>query len=341
MKYTARKGDKHMNRLIYEYFTSTSSYSGSHSKVKKHQLKISRYNISKYAILNGKYNGRKMSYDTKGFYSSICKMAIKKKNGYFSISEDYANAETSYKIAISFAMGMLAARIIANNKYKISRLYHFTDSRLNTRLKRGEMAPDWFGLDNKGNAYLFESKGTISNRISSDTVDHAKNQLRNVKSVTVISTGIKYNYTEIQKHVIGSCFSKYDKVDDVWHIHDVDPEEDSGMEFTINIDKECFKYYQTFILSMELLNIPYQRVNIGNQYYYCWTDVNEKYYIFGKIYDLIKSGNFNENNSYSNLNNSVDELLEKIELPAHIVADDISTYEDGIIVSGLDAFANA
>ena len=82
MKYTVRKGDKHMNKLIYEYFTSTSAYSGSHSKVKKHQLKISRYNISKYAILNGKYNGRKMSYDTKGFYSSICKMAIKKKNGY-------------------------------------------------------------------------------------------------------------------------------------------------------------------------------------------------------------------------------------------------------------------
>lgn len=66
--------------------------------------------------------------------------------------------------AISFAMGMVTARIIANKVYNISRLYHFTDSSRSATLKHGKMAPDWFGLDQYGRPFLFESKGTIEKK---------------------------------------------------------------------------------------------------------------------------------------------------------------------------------
>lgn len=65
-------------------------------------------------------------------------MAVKKEKGFYVISDEYEFAETSYKNVISFAMGMLATRIIANEIYNINKLYHFTDKSFKGTLVNGK-----------------------------------------------------------------------------------------------------------------------------------------------------------------------------------------------------------
>ena len=48
-------------------------------------------------------------------------MAVKKDRGFWTLSDDYKYAEDTYKAAISFAMGMLATRVIANRRIKCLR----------------------------------------------------------------------------------------------------------------------------------------------------------------------------------------------------------------------------
>lgn len=52
-------------------------------------------------------------------------------------------------------------------------------------------------------------------------------------------------------------------MDDVWCIHDVDPVGSGAMELQINLDRECFKYYQAFVLYVDSLNLSCQHVVIG------------------------------------------------------------------------------
>lgn len=87
-----------MGRVSYDYFKQRRDYPNKPSS--RSSFKISQYDFSKYAILNGKYGNYAMSYNAKGFYSSICKMA-----------------------------------------------------------------PDWFGLDQYGSPFWFESKGTIEKKV--------------------------------------------------------------------------------------------------------------------------------------------------------------------------------
>ena len=107
-----------MESVNYEYFDSENDYSKNPNATKHRSFNVSRGDFSKYAILNGFYGKKLISRDARKFYSSMCRMAVKKEKGF---------AETSYKNVISFAMGMLATRIIANEIYNINKLYHFTD----------------------------------------------------------------------------------------------------------------------------------------------------------------------------------------------------------------------
>lgn len=326
-----------MGRVSYNYFDQRRDYPDKPDIRRRSSFKVSQYDFSKYAILNGKYGNHTMSYNAKGFYASICKMAVKKEKNFFVISDDYKNAETSYKTAISFAMGMVATRIIANKIYNVARLYHFTESGWSSILKHGKMAPDWFGLDQHGRPFLFESKGTSQKRIDKKTIEHAKNQLKNVKEIRDSSSGKQYFEQNISKHIICSCFDKYSKIDGVWCIHDVDPVGSGNTELRINLDEECFKYYQAFVLYVDSLNTLRRGVVIKNQNYYSWVYENERYCILEKIYDLVKSGQFSKQNSYYRFNEFVDEELKGMEYSVPF-SYDISSYEDGIIVCSPETF---
>ena len=101
-----------MESVNYEYFDSENDYSKNPNATKHRSFNVSRGDFSKYAILNGFYGKKLISRDARKFYSSMCRMAVKKEKGFY---------------VISFAMGMLATRIIANEIYNINKLYHFTD----------------------------------------------------------------------------------------------------------------------------------------------------------------------------------------------------------------------
>lgn len=323
------KKGKQMSKVSYDYFDDKKDYPKWPNQSRKCFFYISKYDLLKYAILNGRYNNHTMSCAAKKFYSSICKVAVKKNKGFWVISDDYEYAENTYKTVISFAMGMLATRIIANKVYHVSRLYHFTEKRFGANLSKGKMSPDWFGLNQQMQPFLFESKGTVEKKIGLQTMDHATNQLKNVNIITDTSSGKPYNITN--RHIICSCFNSYNNVNKVWSIHDVDPVERGGDEFWINIDKECFLYYDVFIKYVESLNVFCEHMVINKQDYYCWIYDNEMYCILGKIYDLIKSGNYNEENDYRNFNNIINEVLINIEDLEQILYD-ASSYEDGIII---------
>ncbi|NSD29283.1 hypothetical protein G4425_08300 [Blautia wexlerae] len=114
-----------MESVNYEYFDSENDYSKNPNATKHRSFNVSRGDFSKYAILNGFYGKKLISRDARKFYSSMCRMAVKKEKGFYVISDEYEFAETSYKNVISFAMGMLATRIIANEIYNINLLCYF------------------------------------------------------------------------------------------------------------------------------------------------------------------------------------------------------------------------
>ena len=71
-------------------------------------LNVSRGDFSKYAILNGFYGKKLISRDARKFYSSMCRMAVKKEKGFYVISDEYEFAETSYKNVIFFCHGYVS-----------------------------------------------------------------------------------------------------------------------------------------------------------------------------------------------------------------------------------------
>lgn len=247
-----------MESVNYEYFDSENDYSKNPNATKHRSFNVSRGDFSKYAILNGFYGKKLISRDARKFYSSMCRMAVKKEKGFYIISDEYEFAETSYKNVISFAMGMLATRIIANEIYNINKLYHFTDKSFKGTLVNGKMAPDWIGVDGQKKVFLFESKGTCNKNVRKKTIEHAKVQLNNVGSIKDTSTNQMYYPQKDSKHVICSCFDAYSGIDKVWNIHDVDPEGKGEVNLEINFDKECFMYYQAFVSYVDSLNQVYQ-----------------------------------------------------------------------------------
>ena len=246
-----------MESVNYEYFDSENDYSKNPNATKHRSFNVSRGDFSKYAILNGFYGKKLISRDARKFYSSMCRMAVKKEKGFYVISDEYEFAETSYKNEISFAMGMLATRIIANEIYNINKLYHFTDKSFKGTLVNGKMAPDWIGVDGQKKVFLFESKGTCNKNVRKKTIEHAKVQLNNVGSIKDTSTNQMYYPQKDSKHVICSCFDAYSGIDKVWNIHDVDPEGKGEVNLEINFDKECFMYYQAFVSYVDSLNQVY------------------------------------------------------------------------------------
>lgn len=316
-------------KVSYDYFNNKRDYPKWPDYRRKCHLDISKRDFLKYAILNGRYNNNIMSGTAQTFYSSICQMAVKKDRGFWTLSDDYKYAEDTYKAAISFAMGMLATRVIANKIYKVSRLYHFKEKRFEAGHEKSRLSPDWFGVDQQMHPFLFESKGTVKKKIALQTINHAANQLSNVRIIADTLSNKQYCITN--KHIICSCFDLCNNVDKVWCIHDIDPIESEEDKFYINIDEECFLYYDAFIKYVESLEADCEPMLIDKQDYCCWIYDNERYCILGTIYNLVKSREYNEENEYRNFNDSVNKELSKIKNLEQILPD-ASSYEDGIII---------
>lgn len=94
-------------------------------------MDISKSDLKRYAISLGNYSSYKISKKGEKFYHYLLEMSLEEyvsgRMKYFKIGEDYKNAESSIKNTISFFVGMIAAKAVAEKKYKVPLLYHLTD----------------------------------------------------------------------------------------------------------------------------------------------------------------------------------------------------------------------
>jgi len=322
-----------MREIIYWYYDNCTDYPKNDNTSKRDSIWVSKWELRKYALLNGMLNGHVLSKEAKKFYMSFHKMAIKKgnKNSYICTSA-YKDAETSYKSVISFSMGMIAARIVALKRYGIIHLFHIKDKSIEY-FSKGKSAPDWFGVDSYGVPFLFESKGSEGSSVKKETIEDAKKQLASIgKIIDKSGSGKTFYAPDFKKHAIISCF-RYDKknnIKDRWYIQDIDPKEEGSIDITINVDNECFKYYWSIVAFLDLYDMTYTETKIGQQNFYFWNIGNEKIGICKFIYDAIKSEKYTEENEYINFYENIKEGLINIKCEKNV--EDSSSFEDGIIV---------
>lgn len=329
-----------VGKIKYWYYDNYSDYPKTYNSKKSDSIFISRWELEKYSLLNALFNGHVLSKTGKEFYSSFHKMAIKEddKDNYIC-TPDYKCAETSYKVTISFALGMIVTRIIALKKYDIVHLFHLKDKSITYFSKSGKI-PDWFGVDSHGVPFLFESKGTDGPSVGKVIMKGAKDQLTSIRSIIDKSGSIKtFTASDFKRHVIVSCFrdDRKSKIKDRWYAQDVDPEGEGTIDVVVDLDKEYFKYYEKYVAFMDSYNTPYVEMEINQQIYYFLSYENEKLGIHKSIYNAVKSGKYTENNEFRNFYKNIGDVLNAIKCEKYI--EDSSSFEDGIIVCSREKFS--
>ena len=204
-------------------------------------LSLTMQELISYAISAGGFSNRAVGEKGQAFYAALVEMALNEGTT-FTIGSDYKQSETSIKTSISFFMGMIAAKAVADKKYGIKYLYHLKDPRI--CFSTTGKTPDFFGLINGTDAGLFEAKGTTGKKPQNKIVEGAKNQLNAIKSVELVSSTTSCTkHTTFSKHIIASCFNNKDE----WTYLDIDPNETGDTELTINIDHAIILYYQNIM----------------------------------------------------------------------------------------------
>ena len=317
-----------MGKIKYQYYDDCRAYP--FYPKEQESIVISEWELEKYSILNGQINGLILTKEAKDFYNSFQNMALKRVGDGYICTSVYKNAESSYKTIISFAMGMLATRIVALKKYDIIHLFHLKDRSIKHE-PENKCIPDWFGVNSYNVPFLFESKGTLDRKIQKNTIEHAKyEQLNLIKKITDNSGGTKTYISKFKRHVIVSCFD--DIQNDMWNIQDIDPESEGIEKTFINLDKECFKYYRTFLDFLDSYETPYAKniVMVDRQEFCILKDEKEMFGIHKKIYEAVVSPKYTEENEYLNFYKDIKKILSEIKCEKYIK--NSSSYEDGIIV---------
>lgn len=87
----------------------------------------------------------------------------------------------------------------------------------------------------------------------------------------------------------------------MWNIQDIDPESEGIVETFINLDKECFKYYRTFLdFWIHMRSLMQKYSNGRSTRILFFKDENEMFGIYKKIYDAVVSSKYTEENEYLN-----------------------------------------
>lgn len=203
---------------------------------------LSLVQLIAYSFSLGTYNTFRDFLTGFLYYSSLPYFLLRISDGKYVSSDAYKYSEQSFKTAFSFYIGMLAAKVVADQKYHIKHLLHLNDCSLEYVSKTGKH-PDFFGSDTKGINYLFEAKGTASQRCDSDDIKNAKEQLNAISHVKRVGNPKPRKISS--KRIIASSFPK-----ETWTIDDIDPSESGDVTLSLDFDKAMFLYYRTI---MELL----------------------------------------------------------------------------------------
>lgn len=245
-------------------------------------LNISRADLTGYAVDNGAYNGYSPANKPgSNFYRSIVPFALKSYKNKYIRGCDYENAEQSYKVSASFFLGMLAARAyfekIIMKKYHKSILIHASDNLVTSIKGHNKTRPDFIILDmNKNPIGLLEAKGTFNNKVSFKTVNHAKNQLTNISTITIKDSKSLSSSSSMERHVITSSFV-HDKISKKyqWTFCDIDPKEIGETELVIDLDKAIEEHYSNIMNilrnyktkdKVEINNNEYLSVSVGGSF---------------------------------------------------------------------------
>ena len=294
-------------------------------------LNISVANLIGYAINNGVYNGYSPKPLGLIFYGSIVPFALNFYKNSFVRGCDYENAEQSYKASASFFLGMLSARayfekVIIKN-YPGSILIHLSDNSVAYINGRNKTKPDFIILDCNSNPIgLLEAKGTFSNRVNFKTVNHAKNQLTNISTVTIKNRKSPSSSFLKEKHVITSSFvcDKMSKKHH-WVLCDIDPNEVGETELVIDLDKAIEEQYSN-IMNIMTNYQTIQKVEINNnEYSTVSVDGFFSLGILTKLYEILSD------RSHKDLANSVFEVLKNAQ-DDYNLKENISLRSDGIYI---------
>lgn len=228
-------------------------------------MMVTKNDLKRYAISTGGFSHYNVSLSGKDFYNALIEMSLQEENLTFLMGKDYKNAEISIKGSISFLLGMVMTKCIAEKIYNIKYLYHLNDPQL--IVKKGKRSPDFFGVNSINNeAFLFEAKGTSRRIVPKKSVEGAKDQLSPKYEIEVIN----YNtYTQFRKHIITTQF-KNDRL----FTEDIDPidnKEVTRVEFYN--DYSYLHYYKNIY---NLLHKNDYKIKTIKQEYFIVTTLHKK-----------------------------------------------------------------
>lgn len=205
-------------------------------------------------------------------------------NRHFCVRSDYARAEQSFKGNTSFILGMIAAQLVARWFFNVPLLLDIRDQKLYVNSSSNKKTrPDYFGIDNQGNPYLIEAKGTIHDRVGNADITHAMDQLNNIQSITDASNHAhQVTYTSFKRHVVTSSINQKEGY---LQFTDFDPENDGKEPVYFDLDKMVRKNYNE---ALQLISKNSRRIKMQGTEYIC-TDIPESPFYVGldaSIYDL-------------------------------------------------------
>lgn len=192
-------------------------------------------------------------------------MAIVEDNNILRISDDYYNAESSIKTAISYFIGSLSAYALAEKVHKVSHLYHLKDpiiNNINRYNAYNKKTPDFFGLKdfNLGSPILIEAKGTSKSRLDPATVTKAKDQVNAISSINF--RGSSQPITHFERHVIGAYFKGREL-----NFCDIDPNETGSIIYEFDADLETLKYYRNIMFLILFNDNTSKTITLNNNDY--------------------------------------------------------------------------
>lgn len=217
--------------------------------------------LVRYSLHNGSYAGHVIrSRSGRRFYQSIPRFALAYDCalGSYVMRDDYRFAESSYKAAVSFFLGMIGVRVVFEKLMDGSRsgtfLFHAGNRKqFVLKSRSGRQKPDFIAVDENGDPYaLFEGKGSSDSGVKSYQIEHGKEQVEDVSSVTLKGARgvpeIKRKGVDLDKHVVASGFSSRSGAGGgVWCLYDVDPNGEGMGDLVVDFDGAAYDYYAPIV----------------------------------------------------------------------------------------------
>ena len=174
--------------------------------------------LARYSLYNGSYAGHVIrSSSGRRFYRSIPRFALAYDRALDSyvMRDDYRFAESSYKATVSFFLGMIGVRVVFEKLMGGSKpgrfLLHAGNRKQFVLKTSGMQKPDFIAVDENGDPYaLFEGKGSSDSGVKSYQIEHGKEQVEDVLSVTLTGargvSGVMKQGVDLERHVVASGF---------------------------------------------------------------------------------------------------------------------------------------